>query len=74
MNSRDVGLTDDMWGILESCWKQTPKKRPGLGEVGRRWQRSVASTNNNDGFIPPCVRIILTIVTLCLVPCSNFRG
>ena len=72
VNSREVGLTDDIWGILESCWQQTAKKRPGVGEVARRWQRSVASTNN-DGFIPPCVRITLTIVALCLVPCSNFR-
>ena len=55
VNARDVGLTDELWGILESCWQQTPKKRPGVGEVARGWQRSVASTNNDDGFTPPCV-------------------
>ena len=74
VNSRDVGLTDEMWGILESCWQQTPKKRPEVGEVARRWQRSVASTKSNGGFIPLCVRIIPTTVTLCLAPYSNFRG
>ena len=61
VNSRDVGLTDEMWGVLESCWQQNPKKRPGVGEVAKRWQRSVASTDNDDEFIPLCVRTILTM-------------
>ena len=60
--ARDVGLTKEMWKILEGCWHRTPKKRLVVGEVVKRWQRSITK---DDVFIPPCVRIILTIVTSC---------
>ena len=66
VNARDVGLTNEMWKVLESCWRKTPKKRPGVGELARRWQRSVARTDSDNRFIPPCVRIVLTIVALRL--------
>jgi len=40
-NSREVGLTGEMWELLESCWQQDPGKRPTMGEVVRRWEAFV---------------------------------
>ena len=35
-NPQAVGLTNEMWRLLESCWQQNPKKRPSMEEVVRR--------------------------------------
>ena len=40
-NARAVGLTDEMWKLLENCWQQNRKKRPTMEEVVRRWQKFV---------------------------------
>ena len=45
-NAQAVGLTDEIWKILESCWQQNPKKRPTMEEVVRRWQNLVERGNS----------------------------
>jgi len=47
-NAQAVGLTDEIWKLLESCWQQNPKKRPTMEEVVRRWERFVGSNGNNS--------------------------
>jgi len=47
INAEAVGLTPEMWKVLESCWQQVPKKRPTMEEVVRRWQRLVENGSGN---------------------------
>ena len=47
-NAQAVGLTDEMWKILDSCWQQTPKKRPTMEEVVRRWEKFVEYDDNGN--------------------------
>ena len=49
-NAHDVGLTVDMWELLESCWQQNPKDRPTAGEVVRRLEKLMESAENGNGF------------------------
>ena len=58
-----VGLTSEMWKLLESCWQQDPKKRPTMEEVVRRWQKFV---------VTECVQIALVLLTPPLIPFSIF--
>lgn len=51
-----VGLTTGMWGILQDCWQENPRKRPAMGEVVRRWQRFVGNDDDLNVF-PECVQI-----------------
>ena len=37
-NAHAVGLTVEMWKVLESCWQQNPKKRPEMREVVKKWE------------------------------------
>jgi hypothetical protein len=37
-NAQEVGLTGEMWKLLESCWQQNPEKRPTMEEVVRIWE------------------------------------
>ena len=53
LNSRDVGLTAEMWGVLDECWQQVPKKRPTMSDVVRRWQKFLGDINGDDGLISP---------------------
>ena len=53
LNARDMGLTVEMWGVLEGCWQQMPKKRPTMNDVVKRWQKFVRDINGHDGLIPP---------------------
>ena len=46
-DAQAVGLTGEMWNLLESCWQKDPEKRPTMEEVVRRWQEFVG--HNNDG-------------------------
>ena len=50
-NSQTVGLTGDMWKLLQKCWRQNPKKRPTMEEVGRRWQKYVGHSNNDKNTV-----------------------
>ena len=45
-NSQAVGLTTEIWSVLESCWHQNPKKRPMMQEVVIKWQRFVGNDDN----------------------------
>ena len=51
-NAQAVGLTHEMWALLENCWHQNPKKRPTMEEVMERWQNFVGDDNN---VVPECV-------------------
>ena len=57
-NAQAVGLTTEIWKLLESCWHQNPKKRPTMEEVVRRWRKFV-DNNNDNNVVPECVQIIL---------------
>ena len=46
-NAPEVGLTSEMWKLLESCWQQDPKKRPAMEEVVKEWRKFVEQ--NGDG-------------------------
>ena len=70
-NAQAVGLTGEMWNLLESCWRQDSKKRPTMEEVVRRWQRFVE--HNNDGnVVTECVQTALLLLISPLVPFSIF--
>ncbi|KAF9646798.1 kinase-like protein, partial [Thelephora ganbajun] len=71
-NARAVGLTGEMWKLLESCWQQIPKKRPTMEEVVRKWQKFVESINDNNNVVPECVQIALVTRTSSSVPFSTF--
>jgi len=55
-NAQAVGLTTEMWKLLESCWQQNPKKRPTMDEVVRRWEAFVEHEDDNE-IITECVKI-----------------
>ena len=62
-NAQAVGLTGEMWKLLESCWQQNPKKRPTMEEVVRRWETFVEHDDDND-IITECVQITQVIQAL----------
>ena len=38
-NAQAVGLTDEIWHLIESCWQQNPENRPTMNDVvGRLWK------------------------------------
>lgn len=71
-NPRAVGLTDEVWELLESCWQQNPKKRPTIEGVARRWKKFVGHNNDGDDMVTECVHIALGLLTSSLVPFSIF--
>ena len=60
-NAQAVGLTDEMWRLLESCWQENPKKRPTMEEVVRRWGEFVEPNGDENGIITECVQITQAI-------------
>lgn len=46
-NARTVGLTGEMWKLVESCWQRNPGKRPVMEEVVREWQKFVERKNDD---------------------------
>ena len=62
-NAQVVGLTGEMWKLLEGCWQHNPKKRPTMEEVVRRWQKFVENIR--------CVQITLIIRISSSVPLST---
>lgn len=55
-NAPDVGLTDEMWKHLESCWQQDPKKRSTMEEVVKEWRKFVEHNGDgNFGIATECV-------------------
>ena len=69
-NAQAVGLTGEMWELLESCWQQDPKKRPTMEEIVERWGKFVEN-NDNDGVLLEYVQTTLAIRTSSSVPFSN---
>jgi len=67
-NAQAVGLTGEIWKLLESCWQQNPKKRPTMDEIVRRWEKFVENYNNNITLFPECVQTTLVILTLSSFP------
>jgi hypothetical protein len=53
-DAQALGLTAEMWELLESCWQQNPKKRPTVQQVVKKWQRFVGNDGDLDAF-PECV-------------------
>ena len=53
-DAQAVGLTVEIWNVLESCWHQNPKRRPTMQEVVRKWQIFVANGDDLNTF-PGCV-------------------
>jgi len=60
-NAQAVGLTSEMWKLLESCWQQIPKKRPTMDEVVRRWETFVEHNDDDNEIITECVKITSVI-------------
>ena len=60
-NAQGVGLTSEMWGLLENCWQQNPSKRPTIEEVVERWWGSVESNSDDRNIVTGCVQIALVI-------------
>jgi len=56
-----VGLTGEIWKLLESCWQQNPEERPTMEEIVRRWERFVENSNDDGNSFPECVQISLVI-------------
>ena len=57
-NAQEVGLTVEMWKLIESCWQQNPKKRPSIGEIVVRWQGFVQGFDDDSDGVSRCVRIV----------------
>jgi len=55
-NAQVVGLTAEIWKLLEKCWHQNPGERPTMGEVVRRW-RTFVEDSDDDSVVPECVQI-----------------
>ena len=53
-HSEAVGLTVEIWNLLESCWQQDPKKRPAMEGVVRRWRKFLA--DDDSVLFPECVQ------------------
>jgi len=47
-NAQAVGLTTEMWKLLENCWRKNHKRRPTMEEVVRRWQKFVEDDTDNN--------------------------
>ena len=69
-NAGAVGLTGEMWNLLENCWQQNPKKRPTMEMVVKRWEGFVENNGDNKGVIK-CVQITLIILTPSSLPFST---
>lgn len=55
-NAHAVGLTVEMWKVLESCWQQNPKKRPEMREVVKKWEGFVKNCGELNIF-SECVQL-----------------
>lgn len=56
-NAQAVGLTGEMWKVLESCWQQNSKKRPTMEVVVRGWGKFI---EHDDDVVTECVQIAKT--------------
>lgn len=60
-NAQGVGLTSEMWRLLENCWQQNPSKRPTMEEVVEGWWGFVESNSDDRSIATECVQIALVI-------------
>ena len=68
-NAEVVGLTAEMWGVLESCWQRYPEERPTAQQVVGSWEKFVWGVGGGKPNVSPaCVRIILLGWTLYSFP------
>ena len=65
--SDQVGLTDEIWTIIERCWDDDPGRRLPISDVVMMWPGFTQSTNQ-------CVQIIPVIKVLSLNLFSTFSG
>jgi hypothetical protein len=47
-NAQEVGLTVEMWKLIESCWRQNPRKRPTIEEIVVRLREIIKSTKKDS--------------------------
>ena len=59
-NARTVGLTEGMWKLIEDCWQQDPRTRPGMEKVVRRLEACIADSDG-DSIVRECVQITVLI-------------
>ena len=71
-DAREVGLTNDMWALIENCWHQNPDRRPSMREVVRRLQEFVGNSGGDGA--NECVQITLAILTASSAPTLNVDG
>ena len=72
-NTHEVGLTVEIWNLIESCWRQDPKKRPTIEEIVARLQELVNKNNDNIGVLK-CVRIASLVPFLTTTQGNATRG
>ena len=60
-NAQEVGLTVEIWNLIERCWQQNPKKRPTIAQVVVRLQELINKTDDNND-ASKCVKIGLSLV------------
>ena len=68
-SAQAVGLTGEIWKLLESCWQQNPKKRPTMEEVVKKWQKFVQH-NDGDNYATECVQAFRVFRTWLSSPFS----
>lgn len=44
--AEDLGLTSQMWELIENCTVQDPKRRPKTQDLVKRWGRFVGSADD----------------------------
>ena len=73
-NAQAVGLTGEIWKLLESCWQQNPNKRPTMEEIVKRWEKFTKNSNDDSNLFSGCVQITLVIRTSSSAPYSTSYG
>ena len=68
-NVQAVGLTGEMWKLIENCWQHDPEERPTIEEVVKRWRKFVEYEVDDD-VVTECVQIVKT--TDLIGPILNF--
>ena len=67
--AQGVGLTDDMWELLETCWRRDPVERPTMQAVVTAWDRLVGDAKMLDG--EPQPRLTTQALAQVLEPSSS---